>query len=79
LPANVNVRISSSVFPVQRYDLAALHAVHGVDGQLLRAHILGCIADQAARDARAAEAVTRIESAMVGMRGRETPRLLAEL
>lgn len=63
----------------QRYHVAALHATHSADDQLLGAHILGCMADQAARRGRAAEAVTLIESAMVGIRGRATPRLLAEL
>lgn len=59
----------------QRYHIAALHAAHSADDQLLGAHILGCMADQAARRGRAAEAVTLIESAMVGIHGRATPRL----
>lgn len=63
----------------QRYHVAALHAAHSADDQLLGAHILGCMADQAARRGRAAEAVTLIESAMVGIRDRTTPRLRAEL
>jgi hypothetical protein len=63
----------------QRYHVAALHAAHSADDRVLGAHILGCMADQAARRGRAPEAVTLIESAMAGTRGRETPRLLAEL
>jgi hypothetical protein len=63
----------------QRYHLAALHAAHSADDRVLGAHILGCMADQAARRGRAAEAVTLTESAMLGIRGRKTPRLLAEL
>jgi transcriptional regulator with XRE-family HTH domain len=63
----------------QRYHVAALHAAHSADDRVLGAHILGCMADQAARRGRAPEAVTLIESAMAGIRGRETPRLLAEL
>jgi hypothetical protein len=63
----------------QRYHIAALHAAHSADDRPLGAHILGCMADQAARHGRAAEAVTLIETAVVGIRGWETPRLLAEL
>jgi len=63
----------------QRYHVAALRAAHSVDDRPLGAHILGCMADQAARHGRPAEAVTLIETAVVGIRGWETPRLLAEL
>lgn len=63
----------------QRYHVAALHAAHSADDRRLGAHILGCMADQAARHGRAADAVTLTESAVAGVRGRETPRLLAEL
>jgi len=63
----------------QRYHVAALRAAHSADDRLLGAHILGCMADQAARHGRPAEAVTLIETALVGIRGWETPRLLAEL
>ena len=63
----------------QRYHVAALHAAHSADDRPLGAHILGCMADQAARHGRAAEAVTLVETAVVGIRGWETPRLLAEL
>jgi transcriptional regulator with XRE-family HTH domain len=63
----------------QRYHVAALHAAHSADDRPLGAHILGCMADQAARHSRAAEAVTLVETAVVGIRGWETPRLLAEL
>ena len=63
----------------QRYHVAALHAAHSAADRPLGAHILGCMADQAAREERPAEAVTLIETALLGARGRETPRLLAEL
>jgi len=63
----------------QRYHVAALRAAHSADDRPLGAHILGCMADQAARHGRPAEAVTLIETAVVGLRGWETPRLLAEL
>ncbi|MGH3776729.1 MAG: helix-turn-helix domain-containing protein [Pseudonocardiaceae bacterium] len=63
----------------QRYHVAALRAAHSADDRPLGAHILGCMADQAARHGRPAEAVTLIETAVVGIRGWETPRLLAEL
>jgi hypothetical protein len=63
----------------QRYHIAALHAAHSADDRPLGAHVLGCMADQAARHGRPAEAVTLIETALVGIRGWETPRLLAEL
>lgn len=63
----------------QRYHVAALHAAHSADDRRLGAHILGCMADQAARQGRAADAVTLTESAVAGIRGQETPRLLAEL
>jgi hypothetical protein len=63
----------------QRYHVTALHAAHSADDRPLGAHVLGCMADQAARHGRATEAVTLIETAVVGSRGGETPRLLAEL
>ena len=63
----------------QRYHVAALHAAYSANDRPLGAHILGCMADQAARHGRAAEAVTLIETAVIGIRGWETPRLLAEL
>ncbi|MGH4020358.1 MAG: hypothetical protein ACRDT0_14215 [Pseudonocardiaceae bacterium] len=63
----------------QRYHVAGLHAAHSADDRPLGAHILGCMADQAARQGRPAEAVTFVETALVGVRGRETPKLLAEL
>jgi hypothetical protein len=63
-----------------RSEQAVTSAVaHSADDRPLGAHILGCMADQAARHGRAAEAVTLIETAVVGIRGGETPRLLAEL
>ncbi len=63
----------------QRYHVAALHAAHSADDRPLGAHILGGMADEAIRHGRAAEAVMLIETAVVGIRGWETPRLLAEL
>ena len=63
----------------QRYHVAALRAAHSADHRPLGAHILGCMADQAARYSRPAEAVTLIETAVAGIRGGEMPRLLAEL
>jgi DNA-binding XRE family transcriptional regulator len=63
----------------QRYNIAALRAAHTVNDRQLGAHILGFMAYQAARQARPAEAVTLIETALAGVRGRETPALLAEL
>jgi len=63
----------------QRYHIAALRAAHTADDRPLGAHILACMADQAACHDRPAEAVTLIETAAAGIRGRETPRLLAEL
>ena len=48
--------------------IAALHAAHSADDRLLGAHILGCMADQAARYGQPTEAVTLIETAMVGVR-----------
>ncbi len=63
----------------QRYHLAALRAAHSADDRPLGGHILRCMADQAARHGRPAEAVTLIDTAAVGIRGWETPRLLAEL
>jgi len=63
----------------QRYHVAALRAAHAADDRPLGAHILACMADQAACHGRPAEAVTLIETAVAGIRSRETPRLLAEL
>jgi DNA-binding XRE family transcriptional regulator len=63
----------------QRYYVAALRATHSAEDWSLGAHILSCMAEQAARQGQPAEAVTLIETALVGTRGRETPSLLAEL
>ncbi|MGH3929713.1 MAG: helix-turn-helix transcriptional regulator [Pseudonocardiaceae bacterium] len=63
----------------QRYWIAALRASHSADERLLGAHILACMAEQAARQGQPAEAVTLIETAMAGTRGQHTPALLAEL
>lgn len=63
----------------QRYFVAALRAAHAADDRQLGAHILGSMAYQAARQERPSDAVTLIETALAGTRGRQTPRLLAEL
>ena len=63
----------------QRYHIAALRAAHTADDRQLGAHILANMADQATCHGRPAEAVTLIESAVAGIRGWESPRLLAEL
>lgn len=63
----------------QRYYLAALRAAHSADDRPLGAHILGCMAYQATHQEQPAEAVTLIDTALTGVRGRETPRLLAAL
>jgi DNA-binding XRE family transcriptional regulator len=63
----------------QRYYIAALRATHSADDRPLGAHVLSCMAEQAARQGRPAEAVTLIETALAGMRGQQIPSLLAEL
>jgi DNA-binding XRE family transcriptional regulator len=63
----------------QRYYVTALRAAHSGDDRPLGAHILSCMAEQAARQGRPAEAVTLIETALAGVRGQQTPCLLAEL
>lgn len=63
----------------QRYYVTALRAAHSADDRPLGAHILSCMAEQAARQGQATEAVTLIDTALAGVRGRQTPRLLAEL
>ncbi len=63
----------------QRYYIAALRAAHTADDRPLGAHILSCMADQAADEGRPAEAVTLIQTAFAGIQGVKTPRLLSEL
>lgn len=63
----------------QRYNIAALRAAHTVNDRPLGAHILGFMAYQSTRQARPGEAVTLIETALAGLRGRGTPALLAAL
>ena len=63
----------------QRYYVAALRATHSADDRPLGAHVLSCMAEQAARQGRPAEAVTLIETALAGMRGQRVPSLLAEI
>ncbi len=62
----------------QRYNIAALRAAHVADDRLLGAHILGSMASQADQR-RPAEAVTLIDTAVAGTRGRQTSTLLAVL
>jgi DNA-binding XRE family transcriptional regulator len=63
----------------QRYYIAALRAAHTADDRPLGAHILSCMAEQAALEGRPAEAVTLIQTAFAGIRSQEMPRLLSEL
>jgi hypothetical protein len=63
----------------QRYWIAALRATHSADDRILGAHILGNMAEQAARHGQPAEAVTLIDTAVAGTRGQHTPALLAKL
>ncbi|MGH3929061.1 MAG: hypothetical protein ACRDTF_03690, partial [Pseudonocardiaceae bacterium] len=63
----------------QRYYVAALRAAHAADDRPLGAHILSSMAQQSASQGRPAEAVTLIETGLAGVRGWETPCLLAEL
>ena len=63
----------------QRYYVAALRAAHSADDRPLGAHILSCMAEQAAREGQPAEAVTLIQTALSGTRGCQTPSLLANL
>ncbi|MGH9175241.1 MAG: transcriptional regulator, partial [Vicinamibacterales bacterium] len=63
----------------QRYYVTALRAAHTADDRPLGAHILSCMAQQSTRQGRPAEAVTLVETALAGVRGRQTPRLLAQL
>ncbi|HSL08345.1 MAG TPA: helix-turn-helix transcriptional regulator [Pseudonocardiaceae bacterium] len=63
----------------QRYCITALRATHAADNRPLGAHILGQMAYQAAHQGQPTEAVMFIDTAVAGTRGRQTPRLLAEL
>jgi DNA-binding XRE family transcriptional regulator len=63
----------------QRYYIAALRATHSADDRALGAHVFSCMAEQAARHGQPAEAVTLIDTALAGIRGRQIPNLLAEL
>src|SRR5262249_1244757 len=63
----------------QRYYITALRATHSADDRPLGAHVLGCMAEQAARQGQPAEAITLIETALTGIRGHPIPSLLAEL
>ncbi len=63
----------------QRYYIAGLRAAHSADDRPFGAHILATMARQATCQGQPAEAVTFIETALAGTRGRATPALLAEL
>jgi len=63
----------------QRYYIAGLRAAHTADDRPFGAHILATMANQAARQGHPADAVTFIETALAGTRGRATPALLAEV
>jgi hypothetical protein len=63
----------------QRYWIAALRAAHTADDAALGAFILTSMANQATEQGQPAEAVTFIETALAGLRGRQTPALLALL
>ncbi|MGI9003853.1 MAG: helix-turn-helix domain-containing protein [Pseudonocardia sp.] len=63
----------------QRYHMAGLRAAHSADDRPLGAHLLGSMAYTAAREGQPAEAVTLIDTAIIGVRGRETASLLASL
>ncbi|MGH3795850.1 MAG: hypothetical protein ACRDSP_13280 [Pseudonocardiaceae bacterium] len=63
----------------QRYYIAGLRAAHTADDRPFGAHILATMANQAARQGQPSEAVTFIETALTGTRGKATPALLAEL
>jgi hypothetical protein len=63
----------------QRYYIAALRATHSAEDQPLGAHVLSFMAEQTARQGQPAEAVTLIQTALAGTRGRQTPSLLAHL
>lgn len=63
----------------QRYYLIGLRAAHSADDRPLGAYILRSLAKQATRQGRPADAVTLIETALAGTRGRQSPALLADL
>ncbi|MGH3795856.1 MAG: hypothetical protein ACRDSP_13310 [Pseudonocardiaceae bacterium] len=63
----------------QRYYIAGLRAAHTADDRPFGAHILSFMANGASRRGQPAEAVTFIETALAGARGRATPALLAQL
>ncbi|MGH3797630.1 MAG: helix-turn-helix domain-containing protein [Pseudonocardiaceae bacterium] len=63
----------------QRYYIAGLRATHTADDRPLGAHILSCMTEQAARQGQPAEAVTLVDTAVVGLRGQQVPSLLAML
>jgi hypothetical protein len=63
----------------QRYYVAGLRAAHSADDRPLGAHVLGSMAYQAVREGQPREAVTLVDTALAGVRGKETPRLLTAL
>jgi hypothetical protein len=63
----------------QRYWITALRAAHTANDPALGAYILCSMAAQATEQHQPAEAVTLIETALTGTRGRQTPALMARL
>ncbi|HEU0087739.1 MAG TPA: hypothetical protein VFQ77_08825 [Pseudonocardiaceae bacterium] len=63
----------------QRYYIAGLRAAHSADDRPFGAHLLASMAWQATDQGQPADAVTFIETALAGTRGKATPALLAEL
>jgi hypothetical protein len=63
----------------QRYYVAGLRAAHSAGDRPVGAHILGSMAYQAAREGHPGEAVTLLDTAVAGVRGQETARLLTVL
>jgi hypothetical protein len=63
----------------QRYNIAGLRAAHTADDRLLGGHILATMANQAQQQGQPTEAVTFVETALAGVRGRATSGMLVEL
>jgi transcriptional regulator with XRE-family HTH domain/tetratricopeptide (TPR) repeat protein len=63
----------------QRYYIAGLRAAHTADDRPFGAHILANLAYQAINQGQPAEAVTFVDTALAGTRGKATPAQIAEL
>jgi len=63
----------------QRYYIAGLRAAHTADDRPFGAHILANLAYQAINQGQPVEAVTFVDTALAGTRGKATPAQLAEL